>query len=422
MDIWKLLDPKTWAGASVGLANPQANCDHRYCYRDIHCTKCGKPYSGEGEPEFTPHIIRNGKPVPAHDENGVLVPDDLETFIMENFEKKDNPLICPYCGGDKFREGPSGGMSTNILCANPDCRHWFNYHGGILPMDDLKRVEPTEAEKEAEKRKHDKAKDEAFATRIRQGYDFFKQYGSTTVMRLAQQERGFTYPRHEQIDQLCGFMDAMCDAIRTLQDHAFGGKVPLYEHGSNVPVGHVDKIVHPAYGPGSITDAATYAESNFEGDELYGLDKVTRVWGGAWVRINTRVMVKARHRPATVIAHDDAWNNEVRYDDGSTEWAGRAPALEKADGSGPLDDDDFTTTKGAEKFADDYMRALQKTRHMVRDLKSAAILTMFANFCAFLDGYDGHPADGFKAWAERRGTPLDKDGEKIFMNTYHKEE
>jgi hypothetical protein len=67
--------PFRWAKRGLaGLANPQANCDHRYCYRDIHCTLCGKAYAGEGEPEFTPHIIRDGKPVPAHDENGILVP------------------------------------------------------------------------------------------------------------------------------------------------------------------------------------------------------------------------------------------------------------------------------------------------------------------------------------------------------------
>jgi len=52
--------------------------------------------------------------------------------------------ICTYCGGTKWYEGPSGGMSTNILCANPECRHWFNYHQAIMPMEDLHRVEPKE--------------------------------------------------------------------------------------------------------------------------------------------------------------------------------------------------------------------------------------------------------------------------------------
>lgn len=75
--------------------------------------------------------------------------------FLKWFAKADVPTVveeepkvkCSYCGGTKFFEGPSGGMSTNILCANPDCRHWFNYHGGILPMDDLHRIEPSAEEK-----------------------------------------------------------------------------------------------------------------------------------------------------------------------------------------------------------------------------------------------------------------------------------
>lgn len=51
------------------------------------------------------------------------------------------PLTCTYCGGTKFYEGPSGGANTNIVCADPDCRHWFNddpVHGLV----DLHKVEP----------------------------------------------------------------------------------------------------------------------------------------------------------------------------------------------------------------------------------------------------------------------------------------
>lgn len=48
---------------------------------------------------------------------------------------------CTYCRGTEFYEGPSGGMSTNILCANPECRHWFNYIPILGRLDDLNRVE-----------------------------------------------------------------------------------------------------------------------------------------------------------------------------------------------------------------------------------------------------------------------------------------
>lgn len=57
----------------VKMRAPQT-CDHRYCYRDIHCTLCGQPFPGPGEPEFTPHVIRNDRPVPAHEVGGKLVP------------------------------------------------------------------------------------------------------------------------------------------------------------------------------------------------------------------------------------------------------------------------------------------------------------------------------------------------------------
>jgi len=55
-------------------------------------------------------------------------------------EPKQPPdrLQCPYCGGTKWHEGPSGGMSTNIMCAK--CERWFNHHKWIIPMDDLHQV------------------------------------------------------------------------------------------------------------------------------------------------------------------------------------------------------------------------------------------------------------------------------------------
>lgn len=46
---------------------------------------------------------------------------------------------CRYCGGRRFFEGPSGGMSTNIMCAEPACEHWFN-HTPFMALDDLHQV------------------------------------------------------------------------------------------------------------------------------------------------------------------------------------------------------------------------------------------------------------------------------------------
>jgi hypothetical protein len=33
---------------------------------------------------------------------------------------------CPYCGSDRWSQGPTGGASTNIQCANPECEARFN--------------------------------------------------------------------------------------------------------------------------------------------------------------------------------------------------------------------------------------------------------------------------------------------------------
>lgn len=58
-------------------------------------------------------------------------------------------MKCTYCGGTKFYGGPEGGMSQNVLCANDQCRHWFN-HTPIpgMELEDLHKVEPTENERE----------------------------------------------------------------------------------------------------------------------------------------------------------------------------------------------------------------------------------------------------------------------------------
>jgi hypothetical protein len=38
---------------------------------------------------------------------------------------------CPDCGGDKFLEGPHGGMCVNFMCANPECGSRFNDMGPL---------------------------------------------------------------------------------------------------------------------------------------------------------------------------------------------------------------------------------------------------------------------------------------------------
>lgn len=224
MHILDLLNPKTWHGASVGIAtNPTVE-------------------------------------MPKEDPN--------------------TEMKCTYCGGTKFFEGPSGGMSTNILCANPECRHWFNYHQGILPMDDLHRIEPSEAEKAVKADQAGLKKDAEFAERIMTGVRFYKE-GGVAALRQEQLAARSTYPPPGQIDELCGYMAAMHDELKTLrQQMTTAAFIPHHTHsgvdghydpatGKVHPLPHRQQSpgdptikerdeVHPSYGPGSITDAATY--------------------------------------------------------------------------------------------------------------------------------------------------------------------
>ena len=39
---------------------------------------------------------------------------------------------CPDCQGDKFLEGPHGGASVNIMCANDECKSRFNVCPGMF--------------------------------------------------------------------------------------------------------------------------------------------------------------------------------------------------------------------------------------------------------------------------------------------------
>ena len=65
-------------------------------------------------------------------------------FFRKNEPEQPEGLVCTYCGGTKWYEGPSGGMCINILCANPECRHWFN-DTGYFGLQDLERIEPRDS-------------------------------------------------------------------------------------------------------------------------------------------------------------------------------------------------------------------------------------------------------------------------------------
>lgn len=77
-------------------------------------------------------------------------------------------LRCTYCGCTEFYGGAGAGFCANLLCANEECRHWFNAtpSGPRYRLEDLNRVDPPDektkahfAEKEArEKEKSERKK------------------------------------------------------------------------------------------------------------------------------------------------------------------------------------------------------------------------------------------------------------------------
>lgn len=68
-------------------------------------------------PEMMTHNLRDGSVIPTKETDA----GKLWATIASN--------RCPDCGdggGGVFWEGPSGGMSTNIECINPNCKARFN--------------------------------------------------------------------------------------------------------------------------------------------------------------------------------------------------------------------------------------------------------------------------------------------------------
>ena len=142
---------------------------------------------------------------------------------------------CTYCGGTEFFEGPSGGMSINILCGNQKCRHWFNWTPVLEKLDDLNRVEPTKEEREAQ-RAEELEKNKANAdTRYQEGRNayllgqrigpcggsganggYYNEAKDQTNIRRAMAYGGHAEPV-QNIDRLAGYIEAMADELRALK-------------------------------------------------------------------------------------------------------------------------------------------------------------------------------------------------------------
>jgi hypothetical protein len=155
-----------------------------------------------------------------------LVQGVSESDTDENVAVKGADLKCAYCGGDKFLEGPSGGMSTNVLCANPECRHWFN-HTPIpgMELEDLHKVEPTPDDRIKTKEESDRIRAEHMRDIAKIGAEIYRQGGDVTACRQAKIPEDLRYrstpDRCGLFARDChvidGFISAMADDIRKLR-------------------------------------------------------------------------------------------------------------------------------------------------------------------------------------------------------------
>lgn len=56
----------------------------------------------------------------------------MKPELTKKEEKRLLEGICPDCKENKFLEGPHGGASVNIMCANDECKSRFNICPGMF--------------------------------------------------------------------------------------------------------------------------------------------------------------------------------------------------------------------------------------------------------------------------------------------------
>jgi hypothetical protein len=118
-------------------------------------------------------------------------------------------LRCTYCNGNEFYEGPSGGMCTNILCENPDCRHWFNYGPGLF--EDMNKIEPTDKEKEETRKQRLWERSQHLNEMYNDGRELFR-----SGMELHQMDFHISsnyFPDEDRM-KLFGWLDGLADFLR----------------------------------------------------------------------------------------------------------------------------------------------------------------------------------------------------------------
>jgi hypothetical protein len=123
-------------------------------------------------------------------------------------EAEEEKIVCPHCQGTEFYDGPSGGSHINILCSNPECRHWFNFsylEGKIV--EDLNRINPTDEELKVKKEAYEKERNEYPEKCYEQGVQAY--YNGESAMTLLKSGAQWHQCNGADLYRLAGFLDAM---------------------------------------------------------------------------------------------------------------------------------------------------------------------------------------------------------------------
>ena len=122
-------------------------------------------------------------------------------------------MKCSYCGGVEFLEGPTGGLAVNLLCANEECRHWFFVNPMTAEIRDLNRIEPSKAEKQAEKNLQAQERKELPLNLFDVGRSLFNK-GESALSCIQKSEPYWHEVYGGDLYVLAGFIEAAVEKIR----------------------------------------------------------------------------------------------------------------------------------------------------------------------------------------------------------------
>jgi hypothetical protein len=126
-------------------------------------------------------------------------------------------MICTYCGGSEFYEGPTAGMCVNILCSNPLCRHWFNYMSPPMnKLEDLNRIEPSDEEKKSLRKQRTKERKEWPEKCYQEGKSAF--HNKKSLIEIFESKPSWHSVTGSDLWRIAGYIEAINDYRAMLRE------------------------------------------------------------------------------------------------------------------------------------------------------------------------------------------------------------